>query len=613
MHLSPTHTLFLSYVHLSRTHIHASNVFFHLSIVRISAILAVYGDGTIAPFNVTITARRQLLRTQIGIQVNYYVTTVQSQEATKALLTQDNTRAAMTTALTNAVPTAVLSFPRFGDTDRPSFAPTPVPTVKVVPFTLGALVAVCVVGGSLCIGCIVALVTWGAYKRMKYNVEYLEPVVINYVEPPPPSSPGSPQTIDLERGDGLFRRPRLVQMVHQNTQTMVNQQTQTDNDDDTNSHIKEDDSDKDSEFSSICISVTEEVILASTPSTMLFNKSVKSSVIGVSSDESGKSKSKSKGGKSSVSKSTVLLVPNSAVETPPPLVPEVTNASTAMDVIPTTVVIPNVPLFDEDNGKGKNDMTSLKVDARPATYNATIEKLTTKKKTFQTLELTENENSSINKVERPPALNIHDAFKDLFCDDVPLPPPRSTAHPAGVLPPKSLAIDVPSQSQKSIDYASPIPRISVNFQGLESGEEDNSGRKGNHDDYSLLYRNDEEDPDLHLSAVYKQHTGWEDEDGMILSTNPAWLKLLDGDSITVTIPPHDSSQDPPSPDSNNLPVSAGTSSSSVRMSGKSYEGDEGKSRRKQSFMTVDSDVVAVKAGKPSSYCYCPHSYTFFFH
>ena len=582
------------------------------SVVRIIAIVAVYGDGTIAPFNGTTITRRRLLRTQIGIQVNYYVTTTQSQALTKVMLTQNSTRAAMSIALANTVPNAVLSWPRFGDTSPPSFAPSPAPTVKSIVFTVGALVAVCVLGGSLCIAGIVVLVFYGNYRRMKYNAAYLEPpVVVNYDTPFPPPSPGSPAgVIDVERGEGLFQRPRLVQMVHQHTQTMVNQHTQTDNNNTDSSDIKEDDSDKDSEFSSIAISMTEEVIATSSPSTMLFKSGKSSSVIGVSSsdDETGKSKSKSKskGGKSSTSKSTVPLVPKSIVVSPSKKLPEVVvvalDALATIDIVPTKAGSPHAPLVDkETNDEGKNDV--LKTNPRAATNNTAAaavaaERQIPKKKTFQTLELTETENSSINKVERPPALNIHDAFKDLFSDDVPPPPSRSSSQPSGILPPKSEPNNVPiQQSQKPIDFSLPLPRIIVNFHGLESNDD---SHRLDHDDLSLVYRNDEEDQDLHLSTVYKQHTEWEDEEGVILSTNPAWLKLLDGDSITATLPlDHGQSQDsqnPPSTDSNNLPVSA-SSSSSVRMSGKSYEGDEGRFRRKQSFMTVDSDVVAVKAGE----------------
>ena len=437
---------------------------------------------------------------------------------------------------------------------------------------------------------------------MKYNAAYLEsPIFIDIVRPippPPPSpSPDSPAAIDLERGDppvGLFQRPRLVQMVYQHTQTMVNKRTQTDNDNTDSDENEDDDQDKDSDLSSIAISMTEEVIASSSPSTTLFKSGISSSVVDVSTDESGKSKSMSKGEKSSTSKSTAPLVPKSIVMSPTQLIPEVIDASSwiavDVDVVPMEVESPNALLLNDkgkDNDKAKNDF--LKADARAATYSAAGQ-LTAKKKPFQALNLSETENSSSsNRVERPPELNIHDAFKDLFRDDVPLPPPpRSAPHQAAVLSPNSEPV-VPS--------AMPLPRIAVDFRGLETSNDD---RGLDHDDFSLVYKNDEEDQDLHLSTVYKQHAGWEDEEGVVLSTNPAWLKLLDGDSITATLTyeygESPKNQNPPTPpDSPKLPDSA-NSSSSMRMSGKSYDGEEGRFRRKQSFMTVDSDVVAVKAG-----------------
>ena len=126
----------------------------------------------------------------------------------------------------------------------------------------------------------------------------------------------------------------------------------------------------------------------------------------------------------------------------------------------------------------------------------------------------------------------------------------------------------------------------------DSPDKDKSNDKGNDDNLddawddvlSVLHKNNEEDGDLYLSAAY-QESGWEDEQGMILSTNPAWIKLLDNVDTEQELDHRRQSF---------------MSVNSSQKSGDDESEVEDQSR-KRSFMTIStaggSDVVAVKAGE----------------
>lgn len=144
-----------------------------------------------------------------------------------------------------------------------------------------------------------------------------------------------------------------------------------------------------------------------------------------------------------------------------------------------------------------------------------------------------------------------------------------------------------------------LPPVVMDLHGSmgDSDDADNNGM-------SLVYKNDDEHgddaSDMHLSFVYRPPS--EDDQGMVLSANPAWMQLLDSGNL----PAYDTSRvrrnsgrgNEPEPDSDHH---RRRSFLSVNSSQKSAGGEQGGHSRRRSFMTVDSaggsDVVAVQAGE----------------
>ena len=149
-----------------------------------------------------------------------------------------------------------------------------------------------------------------------------------------------------------------------------------------------------------------------------------------------------------------------------------------------------------------------------------------------------------------------------------------------------------------------LPRVIMDLHSsmAESDEEDNNGGT------SLIYRNDDEHEDdasdMHLSFVYRPPS--EDEQGMVLSANPAWMQLLDADKNLTEFYNEPSVRRNSTRGNDAEPESEHhrrRSFLSVNSSQKSVGGDEAGRSRRRSFMTVSSaggsDVVAVKAGGSS--------------
>ena len=196
-----------------------------------------------------------------------------------------------------------------------------------------------------------------------------------------------------------------------------------------------------------------------------------------------------------------------------------------------------------------------------------------------------------------PQYNLFDSQKsgDLTNDDGPLYDARQLNEAAS----------------QQLGHAS-LPRVVMDLEGSMAGsdEDDDVDNTG----LSLFYKNDDEHgddaSDMHLSFVYRPPLGgWEDEQGMVLSANPAWMQLLNPDDVTMYNEIGEGRNSYRSAGNDEEQESAGLhrrrSFLSVNSSQKSGGGgggeEEGEGRsRRRSFMTIDSaggsDVVAVKAG-----------------
>ena len=386
-----------THAHVSPSHIHLSPLShspkpLSLSTVRIVNVKKVYDDGTIADFNATSTARRLLLRVQVGVEVDYYVTAPQSQVATKALLSQNSTRAAMAKFLRSNQSNAVLFFPRFGDTVPPSFAPTPAPTVKTLSYS--AIVSICVLAGVTVLVGSIFLGIYGRHRHMKRK-EWKIQHKLDMNEPDVSSPDGSMDLEGGERRHDVFQRPRLFNEYHGE-----------------DGKLADDDMDKDSsDLSSIALSVTEVLtpMISSGPPSILIKSG---EIIGVSSDKSGSGR----GTGSSVNSTRPLHAHLLA-----------RKAASAMGE--------KQPSNDKKNllhgrGKDNHEDENLSEDdgLMDLDYYASMQATATEKQPVATSSSSfmmrasfagilrahneHNEPTSSNKeVERPPDLNIHDAFR----------------------------------------------------------------------------------------------------------------------------------------------------------------------------------------------------------
>ena len=372
-----------------------------LSTVRIVDVKKVYDDGTITDFNASSTARRLLSRTQVGVEVDYYVTSPQSQALTQLLLLQNSTRAAMAKVLRSNQSNAVLYFPRFGDTVPPSFAPTPVPTVKPALLTYGALVAVCVVGGIIVF---VGSIVLGMYGRQRH-VKRKKWKIQQKLDTNSPDATSLGGGMDLEGGDhhDTFQRPRLFNDYNNEDEK-----------------IADDDMDKESsDLSSIALSVTEVLtpMISSGPSSVMIKSG---EIIGVSSDKSGSGRGGSKGTGSSLDSDDPLvrvdhhsLARNTAsVAGQQPSSNRESHLRPGHDQVQR-----DDESLDEDDLMNLNYYASARgasgaVEQIPATSGATS---VLGRAAFAAILRAHTEHheltSSAKEVERPPDLNIHDAFR----------------------------------------------------------------------------------------------------------------------------------------------------------------------------------------------------------
>ena len=186
-----------------------------------------------------------------------------------------------------------------------------------------------------------------------------------------------------------------------------------------------------------------------------------------------------------------------------------------------------------------------------------------------------------------------------------------------------------SQQMGEVSTSMPLPRVVMNLHGsLSESDDDDERAVVDLDGLSLVYKNDEEHgddaSDMNLSFVYRpQAGGWEDEEGMVLSANPAWMQLLGGDNLTTY---HEDGEGRNSSRGNEGDQEfdphrrrSFLSVNSSQKSGGNGE-EEGRRSRRRSFMTVSSaggsDIVAVKAGRtfPSiTSHFCTHAlYSFVF-
>ena len=510
---------------LSSSHIHPP---LFISTVRISEIKAVYDDGTIASSNSTSATRRLLLRTQIGVQVNYYVTTTQSQAVTMALLSQNKTRSAMATMLQETVPGAELSFPRFFDTVPPSFAPTPVPTMKPTAPILNyvGIVGVSVAGGLICLigSIVIGFYSWKLKRQQDRTAKTPKiPIVYrtnheiarpnNFTMPPsPPLEPGG--VMDLEGGNHhvVFQRPRMFSGYNNN-----------DNDE----KVDDDDMDKASDLSSIAMSATEILtpMISSAPSSMFLLPSL---------TDLGHPQHEASG----------LFRDGDPSHALHPL--QLLGQEQEQEQGHEQGWHPNT-----DNTHIQNDERNGGLDAAEALLIAkTVERVLCFKESEKSHHHTTNTN---RQAQHRPSL--------------PLPPPRVRSRQPSIAPPAAAIAgdDIPTYSippsilhkgtnihgflsQKNKDsflrrgsqtgrayasQASILSPVESQIQSHDTRESDkskeNDGEEegGVWDDVSsVASQNHKEYEDLYLSAAYQQ-SGWEEDQGMILSTNPAWIKLLD--------------------------------------------------------------------------------------
>ena len=571
-------------------------------VVRISAIKAVYDDGTIAFSNATSAARRLLLRKQIGVQVNYYVTTTQSQALTMALLTQNTTRAAMATVLRISVPGAELSFPRFGDTVPPSFAPTPVPTVKADVLSYSAIVGVSVTGSLIClIGSIVlGFYSWRWKRKQDATPKTKTPTTTmvrgannevgrfhNFSMPPSPLVPG--RMMDLEGGDhhDVFQRPRLFHDYH------------VEDDDEK----EDDDMDKDSDLSSIAMSVTEVLttMISSVPSsglllpghTGLGQRPLHGTPSGLFREgDSPNARNSPQTQVLSITEEKDDLLPVNDVD-----VSEMLNVSEQLLIAKT---VDRVLWFKES--EKTHHITTTTTTNNNTNNNHTTATTTHPFQHRSSLPLPPPRVRSRQSSIAPPAPTTATAG-----DGMPMPTPSygvppSTGVPMGTIPIPGFSSSAyhrnplfrrgskAGPSQTSLLLSSE-PQLRQH-DSPDKDQEDGEGKKedgGVWDDVSSVIHGDlQEHGDLYLSAAYQQ-SGWEDGQDMILSTNPAWVKLLD--------------EEEEEPDHHRrLSFVSGNSSQNLG-SGDSNKGEELQEEarsRPRSFMTIDStggsDIVAVKAG-----------------
>ena len=402
-----------------------------LSTVRIVDVKKVYDDGTITDFNATSTARRLLLRTQIGVEVDYFITTPQSQAATQALMSQNSTRAAMSKVLRSNQSNAVLKFPRYSDTVPPTSAPTPVPTVEPSILTYSVLVGVCVVGGIIALVGSIVLGIYGRRRHVKRKERKLQYKL--GINSPDVTSPN--EAMDLEGGDqhDVFQRPRMF--------------TGYDDDDE-----KDDNMDKESsDLSSIAMSVTEILtpMISSGPSSMLIKSG---EIIGVSSDQSGSGRSASKGftGSSLDGSDPLVCMDDRSVG-------RNTVSLEGKSSSPTKGERNRIRGHDEgkhDDENVSDDSLLNASDRYAATWitrspGATNQVPTTSASSFLLrtglagILRAHNEHhditSSTTEVDRPPDMNIHDAFRGMFLSVhllifilLPLPIPFAHTHPRSV-------------------------------------------------------------------------------------------------------------------------------------------------------------------------------------